>query len=90
MDCELVGELISAWLKLASHAVYDLTTNNCQHFAEQIRYVYNNYGERQTLPSGTPVTDKNDYWKCQSKDVECTTTSMGGTVTSTMQECHCK
>ena len=33
MDCELVGELISAWLKLASHAVYDLTTNNCQHFA---------------------------------------------------------
>ena len=32
MDCPLIGELIVEWLGYDNHAVYELGSNNCQHF----------------------------------------------------------
>lgn len=49
---------------------YNLVLNNCQHFAERVRYVYNNYEkEGKKLVSGTRINE-NDYWKCKSQDME--------------------
>merc|ERR1712129_142232 len=32
MDCPLIGRLIAEWLSYANHGVYELSSNNCQHF----------------------------------------------------------
>lgn len=32
MDCPLIGKLIVEWLSYDNHAVYELGSNNCQHF----------------------------------------------------------